>query len=450
MKKSRILIVEDENLVARDLHNMVRTIGYEITDVVQTGEEVFASVNRKRPDLVLMDIVLRGKLDGISVAAVLWEEYSIPVVYITSFADDLTFERAKLTEPFGYLIKPFDERELELTIETALYKARMQLLLKEKEQWLSTILKSIGDGIIAVNSSGTVSFINGQAQKITGWTEQEALGKKLEEIFLLKNNLPGKNGRSLTVNATTEEVILVARNGQEISIEMTSSPIPESTGTGSGRVIVFRDISARKQAEQEIEESRLRLQRALKGTIQAISTMVEMRDPYTAGHQRRVAKLAEAIGRELGMSEAQLEGLKLSAEIHDIGKIYVPSEILSKPTKLTELEYTIIKTHSQAGYEILVNIEFPWPVAEIVYQHHERIDGSGYPRGLKGEEILPEARILAVADVVEAMASHRPYRTAFGIDRALEEIKLNRGRLYGSDEVDACVRLIEEKGFSLD
>ncbi|MGB4703473.1 MAG: HD domain-containing phosphohydrolase [Candidatus Saccharicenans sp.] len=450
MKKSRILIVEDENLVARDLHNMVRTIGYEITDVVQTGEEVFASVNRKRPDLVLMDIVLRGKLDGISVAAVLWEEYSIPVVYITSFADDLTFERAKLTEPFGYLIKPFDERELELTIETALYKARMQLLLKEKEQWLSTILKSIGDGIIAVNSSGTVSFINGQAQKITGWTEQEALGKKLEEIFLLKNNLPGKNGRSLTVNATTEEVILVARNGQEISIEMTSSPIPESTGTGSGRVIVFRDISARKQAEQEIEESRLRLQRALKGTIQAISTMVEMRDPYTAGHQRRVAKLAEAIGRELGMSEAQLEGLKLSAEIHDIGKIYVPSEILSKPTKLTELEYTIIKTHSQAGYEILVNIEFPWPVAEIVYQHHERIDGSGYPRGLKGEEILPEARILAVADVVEAMASHRPYRPAFGIDRALEEIKLNRGRLYGSDEVDACVRLIEEKGFSLD
>lgn len=450
MKKSRILIVEDENLVARDLHNMVRTIGYEITDVVQTGEEVFASVNRKRPDLVLMDIVLRGKLDGISVAAVLWEEYSIPVVYITSFADDLTFERAKLTEPFGYLIKPFDERELELTIETALYKARMQLLLKEKEQWLSTILKSIGDGIIAVNSSGTVSFINGQAQKITGWTEQEALGKKLEEIFLLKNNLPGKNGRSLTVNATTEEVILVARNGQEISIEMTSSPIPESTGTGSGRVIVFRDISARKQAEQEIEESRLRLQRALKGTIQAISTMVEMRDPYTAGHQRRVAKLAEAIGRELRMSEAQLEGLKLSAEIHDIGKIYVPSEILSKPTKLTELEYTIIKTHSQAGYEILVNIEFPWPVAEIVYQHHERIDGSGYPRGLKGEEILPEARILAVADVVEAMASHRPYRPAFGIDRALEEIKLNRGRLYGSDEVDACVRLIEEKGFSLD
>ncbi|MDI6846059.1 MAG: HD domain-containing protein [Candidatus Saccharicenans sp.] len=447
MKKSRILIVEDENLVARDLHNMVRTIGYEITDVVRTGEEVFASVNRKRPDLVLMDIVLRGKLDGISVAAVLWEEYSIPVVYITSFADDLTFERAKLTEPFGYLIKPFDERELELTIETALYKARMQLLLKEKEQWLSTILKSIGDGIIAVNSGGLVSFINPLAQKITGWSEQEALGKKLEEIFTLKDNLSEKHLKSLTA---TEEVLLVARNCQEIPIEMTSSPIPESTGTGTGRVIVFRDISARKQAEKEIEESRHRLQRALQGTIQAISTTIEMRDPYTAGHQRRVAKLAEAIGRELGMPEARLKGLKLSAEIHDIGKIYVPSEILSKPTKLTELEYTIIKTHPQAGYEILQNIEFPWPVAEIVLQHHERIDGSGYPRGLKGEEILPEARILAVADVVEAMASHRPYRPAFGIDRALEEIKLNRGRLYGSDEVDACVRLIEEKGFSLD
>ena len=447
MSKARVLIVEDENLVARDLHNMVRLLGYEVTGVVQTGEEVIASLHQKKPDLVLMDIVLKGKLDGISVAAVVWEEYCIPVVYITSFADDLTFERAKLTEPFGYLIKPFEERELELTIETALYKARMQLLLREKEQWLSTILRSIGDGIIVLNSEGLISFINPVAQRMTGLDEKQALGRKFEQVFRLKD----QNRQPADFEPfSLRESVLISKDGQEIPIEQTVALLPPDRAVGPGQVIVFRDITARKKAERELQDSWARLQRALQGTIQAISITIEMRDPYTAGHQRRVAKLAEAIGKELGMSEAQLEGLKLAAEIHDIGKIYVPSEILSKPTKLTELEYTIIKTHPQAGHEILKTIEFPWPIAEIVLQHHERIDGSGYPRGLKNGQILLEARILAVADVVEAMASHRPYRPAFGLDRALEEIKLNRGRLYGPDEVDACVKLIEQKGFSLE
>lgn len=447
MSKARILIVEDENLVARDLQNMVRLLGYEVTGVVQTGEEVIGSISQKKPDLVLMDIVLKGKLDGIAVAAVVWEEYGIPVVYITSFADDLTFERAKLTEPFGYLIKPFEERELELTIETALYKARMQLLLKEKEQWLSTILRSIGDGIIVLNAEGLISFINPVAQKITGWPEKEALGQKFEQVFCLKNNSllpPASEVLSL------QEAVLVSRNGLEITLEQTVAPMPTDRGLGPERVIVFRDITSRKKVERELQESWARLQRAFQGTVQAISATIEMRDPYTAGHQRRVARLAEAIAMELGLPETQVEGLKLAAEIHDIGKIYVPSEILSKPTKLTELEYTIIKTHPQAGYDILKNIEFPWPIARIVLQHHERINGSGYPNGLKDGEILPEARILAVADVVEAMSSHRPYRPAFGLDRALEEIKQNRGILYGAEEVDACLRLITEKAFTLD
>ncbi len=447
MSKARILIVEDENLVARDLQNMVRLLGYEVTGVVQTGEEVIGSISQKKPDLVLMDIVLKGKLDGIAVAAVIWEEYGIPVVYITSFADDLTFERAKLTEPFGYLIKPFEERELELTIETALYKARMQLLLREKEQWLSTILRSIGDGIIVLNAEGLISFINPVAQKITGWSEKEALGQKFEQIFCLKKN-------SLLPPASEvfsfQEAVLVSRNGLEITIEQTEAPMSTDRGLGPERVIVFRDITSRKKVERELQESWARLQRAFQGTVQAISTTIEMRDPYTAGHQRRVARLAEAIAMELGLPETEVEGLKLAAEIHDIGKIYVPSEILSKPTKLTELEYTIIKTHPQAGYDILKNIEFPWPIARIVLQHHERINGSGYPSGLKAGEILPEARILAVADVVEAMSSHRPYRPAFGLDRALEEIKQNRGILYGAEEVDACLRLITEKAFTLD
>ena len=447
MRRARILIVEDENLVARDLYNMVRTMGYEVTTVAQNSDEVLKSIQEKRPDLALMDIVLKGNMDGISIASVLWEEHGIPVVYITSFADDLTFERAKLTEPFGYLIKPFEERELELTIETALYKAKMQLLLKEKEQWLSTILRSIDDGIVVINSEGRISFINRMAQSMTGWEEKEALGQALGYVFNLKD--PQPDNRLLEPEGL-KEATLISRTGQEIPVEFTVAELPEELGQKAGKVIVFRNISERKKAEQELRESWERLRRTLAGTIQAISTTIEMRDPYTAGHQRRVALLAEAIAREMKLPEAQVEGIRFAAEIHDIGKIYVPAEILSKPTKLTELEYTIIKTHPQAGYDILKNIEFPWPIAQIVLQHHERINGSGYPNALKNGEILLEAKILAVADVVEAMSSHRPYRPSFGLDKALEEIQLNRGRLYEPEVVDSCLRLFKEKRFSLD
>jgi putative nucleotidyltransferase with HDIG domain len=215
-------------------------------------------------------------------------------------------------------------------------------------------------------------------------------------------------------------------------------------------VVVFRDVSTRRQAEQELQESWAKLQRALKGTIEAISITIEMRDPYTAGHQRRVAHLAEAIATKMNLPTTKIEGIKFAAQIHDIGKIYVPAEILSKPTKLTELEYTIIKTHPQAGYEILKNIEFPWPIADIVLQHHERLDGSGYPAGLKDGEILLEARILAVADVVEAMSSHRPYRPSFGLDKAMEEINLNSEILYDPQAVAACQQLLFEKALALD
>ncbi|MGB9764798.1 MAG: HD domain-containing phosphohydrolase [Candidatus Saccharicenans sp.] len=447
MGQAKILVVEDENLVARDLVNMVRTLGYEVTDIVQTGEAVLPSISQNPPDLALMDIVLKGNLDGIAVASVLWEEYSIPVVYITSFADDLTFERAKLTEPFGYLIKPFEERELELTIETALYKAKMQLLLKEKEQWLSTILKSIGDGIIVTDSEGRVSFFNPIAQKLIGWSESEAIAQPLEKVFKSKGISPLE---AHSKSPELQEMILFSKHGQEIPVELIITPLPEAKGQEGGKVIVFRDVTARKKAEKEIQESWTRLHRTLEGTIQAISTTIEMRDPYTAGHQRRVAKLAEAIARELQLSASQVEGIKFAAEIHDIGKIYVPAEILSKPTKLTDLEYTIIKTHPQAGYEILKNIEFPWPIAQIVLQHHERMNGSGYPNGLKGDKILLEARILAVADVVEAMSSHRPYRPSFGLDKALDEINSNQGVLYDPEVVKACLKIISNNKFSFD
>jgi putative nucleotidyltransferase with HDIG domain len=173
-----------------------------------------------------------------------------------------------------------------------------------------------------------------------------------------------------------------------------------------------------------------------------------MRDPYTAGHQQKVVQLASAIAREMGLAEEQIEGLSVAGALHDIGKINIPAELLSKPGKLSKIEFEIIKTHAQVGFAILQGIDFPWPVAVAVAQHHERMDGSGYPFGLSGPDIILEARIMAVADVVEAMASHRPYRASLGIDRALEEISRNRGILYDAESVDACVRVFTEKGFT--
>jgi PAS domain S-box-containing protein/putative nucleotidyltransferase with HDIG domain len=212
----------------------------------------------------------------------------------------------------------------------------------------------------------------------------------------------------------------------------------------------FIDIHERRQIESEIKESYKKLQRTMEGAIEAIATIAETRDPYTAGHQRRVAQLASTIAREMKLPEEQVSKIRIAGLLHDIGKVAVPSELLSKPGKLSETEFDLIKTHPQLGKEILKTMELPWVICPIVLQHHERLDGSGYPRGLTGDEISLEARILAVADVVEAMASHRPYRPSLGIDAALEEISKNKGKLYDVEVVDVCLMLFREKEFKFE
>ena len=211
-----------------------------------------------------------------------------------------------------------------------------------------------------------------------------------------------------------------------------------------------QEIAERKRAEEELQHALKKLRKTLGATIQAMASTVETRDPYTASHQRQVANLARAIATEMGLSKERIEGIRMAAVIHDIGKITVPTDILNKAGELTENEFGIIKCHPKVGYDILKTIEFPWPIAQIILQHHERMDGSGYPQGLSGEEIILEARILAVADVVEAMASFRPYRPSHGLDKALEEISQNKGVLYDAEVVDACLRLFTEKGFKLE
>ena len=220
---------------------------------------------------------------------------------------------------------------------------------------------------------------------------------------------------------------------------------------GSDLAYGINALRTRAERDRAMEKSRQQLEELrenLEDTIQAIAATFEMRDPYTAGHEKRVARLAVAIGQELGLTQEQLEGLRIAGNVHDVGKVKVPAEILSKPGALSDIEFSMIKLHPETGYEILRGINFPWPVATIVWQHHERLDGSGYPRGLKGGEILLEAQVLSVADVVESIMSHRPYRPALGLDAALKEIMNNRGKLYNADAVDACVRLFKEKGFA--
>jgi PAS domain S-box-containing protein len=227
-------------------------------------------------------------------------------------------------------------------------------------------------------------------------------------------------------------------------------PLTDQAGKIYGALVYSRDITAQARLEDERESTLRTLEKSLANTIDTVAMVVEMRDPYTAGHQRRVARLCGAIAESMGWDDRRIENLLMAAKIHDIGKMYVPADILSKPGKLSETEFSLIKTHARGGYEILRKIEFQGPVALMALQHHERMDGSGYPDGIIGEEILFESRILAVADVVEAMSSHRPYRPARGMDAALEEMSKNRGRLYDAEVVDACLGLFRQGKFKFD
>lgn len=216
-------------------------------------------------------------------------------------------------------------------------------------------------------------------------------------------------------------------------------------------VVAHENISEIKRAEESLKKmagdlagANTMLRRSMGETISALSRAIEQRDPYTDGHQKRVSQLAVAIARRMGKDDDFITGVQFGALLHDIGKIHIPAEILSNPRRLTEIEHTLVRTHALAGYEILKDSHFPWPLAEMIYQHHEKLDGSGYPRGLTAAEILPGARIIAVADVTEAISSHRPYRAALGIEKALQELILNRGKLYDADAVDACVTILRE------
>jgi PAS domain S-box-containing protein/putative nucleotidyltransferase with HDIG domain len=329
--------------------------------------------------------------------------------------------------------------------------------LRDAVAFLQNILDSSSSiSIISTDREGNILYWNSGAENLFGYKAEEVVGCRKTDILYLDGEEDTaeliESARAILSGEKTTarcEVREATKDGRTLWINMTLTPRVDDRGQVTGILGVGEDVTDRRRAEEEMHRSLRKVRQSLDGVIQAMVRAVEIRDPYTAGHQRTVADLAGAIAREMGFSEERIEGLRMAGIVHDLGKISVPSEILSKPGRLTEIQFDMIKTHPQVGYEIMRNIDFPWPVAEIMLQHHERMDGSGYPSGLAGEDILPEARILAVADVVEAMASHRPYRPSLGIDRALAEVSDNRGRLYDPDVVDACLKLFREKGYSL-
>ena len=303
----------------------------------------------------------------------------------------------------------------------------------------------------------------------TDAAEARALLEKREfELIISDINMPGESGLDLVqfvlseyqdiaaIMLTAVDDAMVAEKAIEVGVyDYIIKPFERNeliisvTNSLRRRELEITNRRYRQDLESMVAERTAKLREAMEGIIQAMSLAVESRDPYTAGHQQRVAELACAIVEEMGFSDEQIMGIRMAGVVHDLGKISIPAEILSKPSRLTDIEFSLIKTHPQSSYDILKGIEFPWPIAQVVLQHHERMDGSGYPQGLSGEGILMEARILAVADVVEAMSSHRPYRPALGIDKALEEIPQNKGILYDPEVVDACLRLFKEKDFNL-
>ncbi len=332
-------------------------------------------------------------------------------------------------------------------------RKRKEREIRERKAYLENVLESVLDAVVTHDLEGKILEWNRGAERLFGYKREEVIGKELDKIIAGYNKQKYKEARSLTskyvhgMHLRPLDTVRYRKDGTPVDVIVSGAPIVVD-GKVIGVAVVYKDITDRKRAERKLRESYVKLRKALRGTIEAMARIVEMRDPYTAGHQQRVAKLAGEIAKEMGLSRETIQGIKMAGLIHDIGKIYVPAEILAKPAPLSEIEKRLIESHPQVGYEILKGIEFPWPVAEIVYQHHERLDGSGYPRGLKGEEILLEAQILGVADVVEAMSSHRPYRPAVGIEKGLNEILKNRGELYREDVVDVCIRVFREKGFT--
>jgi putative nucleotidyltransferase with HDIG domain len=393
--KAEILIAEDSPTQVEQLKYLLEKHGYQVS-VANNGRYALALLQERKPTIIISDIIM-PEMDGYELCRQVKanEKFkSIPVILLTALSNPEDVIRGLECGADNFITKPYDEKYLISRINYLLANIHLQ---------------DIDESQVGL----TIHF-----------------GK--QKYFISSNRLQIFNLLLSTYETAIQKNRELERVQEELRKlnEQLEDKVKEKTG--------------------ELEEALKKLRKSMDGIIQAVAMTVESRDPYTAGHQKRVANLAYIIASEMRLQEDKLEGTRMAGTIHDLGKVSVPSEILSKPNSLNEIEFSLIKDHVVVGYNILKDIDFPWPLAQVVFQHHERIDGSGYPQGLRDEGILVEAKILAVADVVEAMSSHRPYRPALGIGRALDEISKNSGILYDPDVADACLKVFTEKGFEFE
>jgi len=367
--------------------------------------------------------------------------------------------RGQSTGPDEFVLNRKDNSKLTVEISTYPVKIKERTLVlgiarditerKRSEEEIrlhAAMMDNVAEGVYLIGLDDLlIRWTNERFARMFGYDPGEMVGKHVDIINAPTTEVTPAETRIAITDVLKEtgewhgEIRNIKRDGTHFWCYANIS-LFDHPEYGKIIVAVSNDITKRKQAEE-------RLKKTINATIETVSKTIEAKDPYTSGHQQRVSQLSTAIAKELNLSPDKIEGIRIASLIHDIGKIGLPSEILSKPTKLTDIEFNLIKEHSQKGYNILKPIDFSYPIAQIVLQHHERLNGSGYPQGLKGEKILLEAKIIGIADVVEAMSSHRPYRPAWGIDKALEEISKNKGILYDPEVSDACLRLFKEKGF---
>ena len=454
----QILLVEDNRgyaTVVKEMLARVMDIPYKFkhTERLSTG---LKHLKTNGTDVILLDLGLPDSKGLDTFAKVYDHTPRVPIIVLTVNHNDALAVEAVKAGAQDYLVKgQFESQVLGRAIKFAIERNRVEEALKGENVFLRYILDSPSPiSVMYTDMERNILYWNEGAERIFGYKAEEVVGRQKIDILYPDDTTQNAIGDvRLSMLERKEkvdcEIREVTKDGRKIWVNLICVPRFDEEGNVIGILGIGEDITERRQTKQELQLSFEKLQKTLDAMVNALASTVTIRDPYTARHQKQVTQLACAIAEEMGLTEQQVDWIRMAASVHDIGKINVPIEFLSKPGSLSHVEYDMVKTHPHVGYEILKTIEFPWTMVQAVLQHHERMDGSGYPQGLKGDEILIEARILGVADVVDAISSHRPYRAAFDIDKALEEIEKNKGTLYDTDVVDACLKLLKEKGFRL-
>jgi PAS domain S-box-containing protein len=441
-----VIFVLDMNLNYTYVSPSMKTLrGYKPEEIMEQQTSFDASLTPSSRDLAIRTLsevmeIEKSEHKDINVSRTLELEIRRKDGTIVWTEVNVSFIRDENQQPVGILgvIRDITERK------------RAGEVLREREEQYRLVVENAKEAII-ITQDMKVVFLNHAAMNMAGYSKEISTLKSFTD-FIHPDDL--KMVVDYHIKRLKGEEVppvysfrVIGQDGTVIWCEINAAVIQWK---GKPATLNFlNNVTERKRAEEELKQTLESLRKAVGATIQVMVSAIEMRDPYTSGHQLRAANLACAIATEMGLPQDKIEGIRMAGSIHDIGKLSIPAEILSKPTRLTDIEFSLIKEHSRIGYEMLKDVESPWPLAQIVYQHHERMDGSGYPRNLKGDEIIMEARIMAVADVVEAMASHRPYRPGLGIDAALMEIEKNKGIFYDNTVADACLKLFREKSYKL-